>query len=85
MLNGAPADAATTVCVARVKLRTCPRFSSLAYIYRPEHLNLVVAGKLIELQVAGGDISGPRIGQARGVGEHDELTFRIVRQAKPGA
>jgi hypothetical protein len=84
MLDGAPAEGATTLCVAREKLRTCPRSSSLAYIFRPQRLRLVIAGKSIELQVDGGDIRrGPSPGQAMTIGDQDELTFRIVRQTIP--
>lgn len=79
MLDGAPADGATTVCIDRVKLQTCPRSTSLAYIYRPDNLQLVITGKLVEVRVLGGDVSGPAPGEDVTLGDHDELTFRIIR------
>jgi hypothetical protein len=79
-LDGAPADGATTVCINRVKLQSCPRSTSLAYIYRPTDLKLVITGKLVEIWVEGGDVSGPASGKDVTVGDHDELVFRIVRK-----
>jgi hypothetical protein len=79
MLDGAPADGATTVCIDRVKLANCPRSTSLAYIHRPNDLKLVITGKLVEVRVSGGDVSGPAPGEDVTLGDHDELTFRIIR------
>lgn len=80
MLDGAPAEGATTVCIDRVKLETCPRSTGLAYIYRPTDLKLVITGKSVELWVSGGDVTGPAPGEYVPVGDDEELTFRIVRK-----